>query len=53
MIHGEDIEEPNENEKKSKKCKILNFIPDFMKKFTKNKISKINQKEKKLKMNKK
>ena len=52
-IFGEDIEEPNENEKKSKKSKILNFIPDFMKKFTKNKISKINQKEKKLKMNKK
>ena len=50
-IYGENVEEPNQNKNKSKnkKSKFLNFIPDFMKNFTKNKLHKINQKEQKIK----
>ena len=52
-IFGENVEEPNQNENKKKKknfqSKILNFIPDFMKKLTEDKLHKINKKEKKIK----
>lgn len=48
-IFGENVEEPKQNNKKNKKHKILNFVPDFIKRFTQKKLAKIKKKEKKIK----